>query len=150
MLVAVLILAAATAAAGASEDLISGKVIIAIFSAIFAAGGGIWIGRKGGENAAEKDWEKREKDIRAEIANDLKMKIVNDPLSVEQTGYQASMKENAKAHENLFGRMAQLEQKHASLAAKVDAKFDAIAEQLRETRDMVRQLFDRICGGKKK
>ena len=42
------------------------------------------------------------------------------------------------------------EKEHSALAAKVDAKFDAITEQLRETKDMVRQLFDRICGGKKK
>ena len=87
--------------------------------------------------------------LRAEIANELRTKIVNDPLTVEQTGYQAKMKENEKDHENLFLRMSSLEKEHAALSAKVDAKFDAITEQLRETKDMVRQLFDRICKGKK-
>ena len=149
MVTAALVLAVAAAATG-DGDLISGKVIVALFSAIFAAGGGIWIGRKGGESAAEKTWTKREQDLRTEIANELRMKIVNEPLSVEQSSYQAKMKENDKAHENLFNRMARIEQMHASLAAKVDAKFDAITEQLRETKDMVRQLFERICGGKKK
>ena len=86
---------------------------------------------------------------RAEIANELRTKIVNDPLTIEQTGYQAKMKENEKDHENLFLRMSSLEKEHAALSAKVDAKFDAITEQLRETKDMVRQLFDRICKGKK-
>ena len=148
MVLAILVLAAAAAAS--DGDLISGKVIVALFSAIFAAGGGIWIGRKGGESAAERGWAKREQDLRAEIANELRTKIVNDPLTIEQTGYQAKMKENDKAHENLFARMAAVEQKLAAVSAKVDAKFDAISEQLRETKAMVTQLFDRICGGKRK
>ena len=78
------------------------------------------------------------------------LEIAPNPLSIEQTAYQASQKENAKDHENLFGRVARLEQSVSRIDAKVDAKFDAITEQLRETKDMVRQLFDRICGGKKK
>ena len=149
MLMCVLVLMAAAAAAN-DGDLISGKMIAALFAAIFAGGGGIWIGRKGGESAAEKSWSKREQDLRAEIANELRTKIVNDPLTIEQTGYQAKMKENDKAHENLFARMAAVEQKLAAVSAKVDAKFDAISEQLRETKAMVTQLFDRICGGKRK
>ena len=149
MVLAILVLMAA-AAAGGDGDLIPGKVIVALFSAIFAAGGGIWIGRKGGESAAEKSWTKREQDLRAEIANELRTKIVNDPLTIEQTGYQAKMKENEKDHENLFLRMSAIEKEHAALSAKVDAKFDAISEQLRETKAMVTQLFDRICGGKRK
>lgn len=147
MVLAILLMAAAAAAS--DGDLISGKVIVALFSAIFAAGGGIWIGRKGGESAAERGWAKREQDLRAEIANELKTKILNDPLHVEQSGYQAKMKENEKDHENLFIRLSAIEKEHAALSAKVDAKFDAITEQLRETKDMVRQLFDRICKGKK-
>ena len=74
---------------------------------------------------------------------------VPQPCVTEQTSYQAKMKENEKDHENLFLRMSSLEKEHAALSAKVDAKFDAITEQLRETKDMVRQLFDRICKGKK-
>lgn len=99
---------------------------------------------------AKRGWAEKEQKLRAEIANELRTKIVNDPLTVEQTGYQAKMKENDKAHENLFARMAVVEQKLAAVSAKVDAKFDAISEQLRETKAMVTQLFDRICGGKKK
>lgn len=137
------------AAAANDGDLISGKVIVALFSAIFAAGGGIFIGRKGGESAAEKSWSKREQEIRAEIANELRTKLTNDPLHVEQSGYQAKMKENEKDHENLFLRISKLEQTQAALSAKVDAKFDSISEQLRETKDMVKQLFERICKGRK-
>ena len=83
-------------------------------------------------------------------ARHQKTEIAPNPLSIEQTAYQASQKENAKDHENLFLRMNALEKEHSALAAKVDARFDAITEQLRETKDMVRQLFDRICGGKRK
>ena len=93
--------------------------------------------------SAKRGWAEKEQKLRAEIANELRTKI-------EQSGYQAKMKENEKDHENLFLRMNALEKEHSALAAKVDARFDAITEQLRETKDMVRQLFDRICGGKKK
>ena len=100
--------------------------------------------------SAKRGWYEKEQKLRAEIANELRTKILNDPLHVEQSGYQAKMKENEKDHENLFLRMNALEKEHSALAAKVDARFDAITEQLRETKDMVRQLFDRICGGKRK
>lgn len=75
---------------------------------------------------------------------------IPQPCTVEQSGYQAKMKENDKAHENLFNRMSAVEKQLAAVDAKVDAKFDSITEQLRETKEMVRQLFDRICGGKRK
>lgn len=82
-------------------------------------------------------------------ARNQKTELAPDPLRVQQSGYQASMKENAKDHENLFGRVACLEQSVARIDAKVDAKFDAITEQLKDTKEMVRQLFERICKGKK-
>lgn len=130
-----------SAAAAASDDGIVAKGTIAVGSGVVTA---IltWL-------SAKKGWAEKEQKLRAEIANELRTKIVNDPLTIEQTGYQAKMKENDKAHENLFFRMSSLEKEHAALSAKVDAKFDAITEQLRETKDMVRQLFDRICKGKK-
>ena len=74
---------------------------------------------------------------------------VPQPCITEQTGYQAAMKANEHDHENLFSRVAKLESRVEGISAKIDAKFEAITEQLRETRDMVRQLFDRICKGKK-
>ena len=74
---------------------------------------------------------------------------VPQPCLTEQTGYQAAMKANEHDHENLFNRVAKLESRVEGISAKIDAKFEAITEQLRETKDMVRQLFDRICKGKK-
>ena len=54
-------------------------------------------------------------------ARHQKTEIAPNPLSIEQTAYQASQKENAKDHENLFGRVARLEQS----VSRIDAKFEA-------------------------
>lgn len=70
---------------------------------------------------------------------------VPQPLSIEQTAYQAAMKENAKGHENLFARVSRLEQAQAALAARFDATINSINEQLHETKDMVRQLLEVVC-----
>ena len=148
MVLAIIIMAAA--AAGETGDLISGKVIVALFSAIFAAGGGIWIGRKGGESAAEKSWAEKEQKIRAEIATELKTKIINDPLTIEQTGYQAAMKANNEQHGDIFGRLRVLEAEVAGIKATITAKFDGLSSQLMETREMVRSLYDKVCNGKRK
>ena len=148
MVLAIIIMAAAAAETG---DLIPGKVIVALFSAIFAAGGGIWIGRKGGESAAEKSWADKEQKIRAEIASELKTKILNDPLTVEQSSYQATMKLNAEQHTDLFNRMRIVEAELAGIKATITAKFDGLSAQLMETREMVRSLYDKVCnGGKRK
>lgn len=138
MVLAILVLAAA-AASGDEGIVAKGSLVVGsgVVTAILT-----WLSTKRG-------WAEKEQKLRAEIANELRTKILNDPLHVEQSGYQAKMKENEKDHENLFFRMNALEKEHSALAAKVDAKFDAITEQLRETKDMVRQLFDRICKGKK-
>ena len=125
MVLALLVLMAAAAASGDEGIVAKGSLVVGsgVISAIVT-----WL-------AAKKHAEKTQ---------------VPQPCTVEQSGYQAKMKENEKDHENLFLRMNALEKEHSALAAKVDARFDAITEQLRETKDMVRQLFDRICGGKKK
>lgn len=70
---------------------------------------------------------------------------VPQPCTIEQSSYQTAMKANEHDHENLFNRVAKLESKVEGIGARVDAKFEAISEQLRETKEMVRQLFDRIC-----
>ena len=142
MLTAMLILATAASAKAAEVSggmsLISSELITAIFTGMAAVLGVIWQKSRNDKKLAEKDEEIKR--IKAELPQ---------PLAVEQSNYQATMKANAKDHENLFGRIAKLEQAQAALAAKVDAKFDSISEQLRETKDMVRQLFERICKGKK-
>ena len=140
----------AAAAAGGDGDLISGKMLAALFAAIFAGGGGIWIGRKGGESAAEKSFEKREEEIRAQIANELRANITNDPMHIEQSHYQADMKANAAAHTDIFGRLRLLEAEMAGIKALVTAKFDGLSAQIMETREMVRSLYDRVCNGKKR
>lgn len=139
MVLAILVMAAAAAAGDDHGIVAKGSLVVGsgVVTAILT-----WF-------SAKRGWAEKEQKLRAEIANELRTKIVNDPLTIEQTAYQAKMKENDKAHENLFLSVRALEQKYSALSAKVDAKFDSITEQLRETKDMVRQLFDRICRGKK-
>ena len=140
----------AAAAAGGDGDLISGKMLAALFAAIFAGGGGIWIGRKGGESAAEKSFEKREQEIRAQIANARRTKLTNDPMHIERSHHQPDMKANAAAHTDIFGRLRLLEAEMAGIKALVTAKFDGLSAQIMETREMVRSLYDRVCNGKKR
>lgn len=135
----------ATAATANDGDLISGKVIAGIFAAIFAAGGGIWIGKRNGE----KDWAKRESDLRAEIANELRTRIINDPLHVqnEQTAGQAWWKDNAKDHADIFNRLRNNESAIATLMERSIAQ----GKTLDRMADQVGSLYDRIiCRGKKK
>ena len=146
MLMALIIAAQAAANAGAEAvnvsggmSLISSELITALFTGMAAVLGVVW---QKGQNKAklrEKDDEIRR--IKAELPQ---------PFAVEQTSYQASMKENARDHENLFNRMARLEQKEAETAAKVDATFTSIQRQLDQMQSMVVQLFERICKGAKK
>ena len=110
-------------AAAGDGDLISGKMIAALFAAIFAGGGGIWIGRKGGETAAEKSFEKREQEIRAKIANELRAKITNDPLHVQKVPDCISVQECNRKMDALGNRVTELEK-------KVDSKFDKILDTL--------------------
>lgn len=145
-----LVFASGAAAAASDGDLISGKAIAALFAAIFAGGGGIWIGRKGGESAAEKTFEKREQEIRTKISNELRAKVVNDPLHIEQSAYQATMNNNEKEHSDIFNRLRVLEAEVAGIKATITAKFDGLSAQMMETREMVRSLYEKVCNGKRK
>lgn len=119
--------AVAESAQPGSSDWISGSTLIAIISAICGAGGVVG-GRVWGESSARK--------VKAEIPQ---------PCTFEQSAYQSSMKDNAHDHENMFSRIAALESKVSGIEAKIEAKFEALNQQMKETKDMVRQLFERIC-----
>ena len=151
MTLAMLMAAAAvaeTAVTGAPETAgggwISGDTLTTILS-ILAGAGGVVGGKLWGDRSAKRE----ERKIRAEIAEELKAKLVNDPLHVEQSGYQAVMKENAADHNDLFTRLRTVETEIAAVKATMAAKFDSMSGQLMETKEMVRQLFDRICKGRK-
>lgn len=149
-----LIMAAAAAETG---DLIPGKVIIGLFSAIFAAGGGIWIGRKGGESAAEKSWAKREEDLRAQITNELKVKAdIPQPLEIElkdkfvsrrefdqhcqasDSALKAHISDNERNFEALYGQM----RANDKLTAKISGCLEAIQGDLS-------LIKTKLFGGKK-
>ena len=94
---------------------------------------------------------KREDEIRTQIANELRAKIVNDPMHIEQSNYQATMKANAADHADIFARLRFLESELAGVKATMVAKFDGLSAYMMETREMVRSLYDKVCnGGKRK
>ena len=124
---------------------ISGDTLTTILS-ILAGAGGVVGGKMWGDRSAKK----HEDEIRAEIANELKAKVLNDPLHVEQSSYQATMKNNEKDHTDLFNRLRVLEAEVSGIKATITAKFDGLSAQMMETREMVRSLYDKVCNGKRK
>lgn len=102
-------------------------------------GGGLIFGRHFGKKAAADEFEKRQ--ISGEVTTKLPQ-----PFSVEQTAYQAQMKDNAKDHENLFARMARAETDIAAIKA------DNVAQNrlLDRMANQIEKLYDRIICGKRK
>ena len=123
--------AATVETAGESSGWISGDTLTTLIS-ILAGAGGIVGGKRWGEKSARK--------VKADIPQ---------PCTVEQSSYQASMKENAADHNDLFTRVRTVETELAAMKATMAAKFDSMSSQLMETKEMVRQLFERVCKGRK-
>ena len=79
-------------------------------------------------------------------ARNQKTEIAPNPLSIEQTAYQAAMKDNNRDHENLFSRMSSVEKDVAAIKA------DNVAQNriLDRMANQIEKLYDRIiCGVKK-
>ena len=149
-----LILAAAAASVSSAPSpttsgWISGDTLTTIIS-ILAGAGGLVGGKMWGDRAADKKLAKQEDVLRTQIANELRAKILNDPLHIEQSGFQASMKNNEKDHTDLFNRLRVLEADVSGIKATITAKFDGLSAQIMETREMVRSLYDKVCNGKRK
>ena len=141
MILAIILAAVETVTPGVADSgWISGNTLTTILSILCGAGGIV-----GGKMWGDRSAKKHEDEIRAQIANELRAKIVNDPMHVEQSGYQATMKANASDHADIFARLRFLETEVASVKATITAKFDGLSAQIMETREMVRSLFDKIC-----
>lgn len=84
--------------------------------------------------------------VKAYTARNQRTEIAPNPLTVEQTAYQAQMKDNAKDHENLFARMARAETDIAAIKA------DNVAQNrlLDRMANQIEKLYDRIICGKRK
>lgn len=141
--------AAETAVTGAPEvagsGWISGDTLTTILSILCGAGGVV-----GGKMWGDRNAKKHEDEIRAQIANELRTKITNDPMHIEQSNYQATMKANAADHADIFARLRFLESELAGVKATMVAKFDGLSAYMMETREMVRSLYDKVCNGKRK
>ena len=159
MIVAILFAAAEVATPGSASaqaldlkgmNFIDGDTIKTIFAFLGMAVTGLFTYLKM-KATMDKKLASKEESLRAEIANELRAKILNDPLHVEQSGYQAQMKNNEKDHTDLFNRLRVLEAEVAGIKATITAKFDGLSAQMMETREMVRSLYDKVCnGGKRK
>ena len=80
-------------------------------------------------------------------SRNARTEISPNPLSVEQTAYQAKMKENEKDHENLFFRMSAVEKEVAGIKAETAAQTRILDRMV----SRIDALYDRIIlGGKKK
>lgn len=66
---------------------------------------------------------------------------VPQPCMTEKSGGDKNLDE----HKEIFQRLNSLDKDMASVKATMSAKFDAMSIQLMETKEMVRQLVDRIC-----
>ena len=114
--------AAETAVTGAPEvaggGWISGDTLTTILTILCGAGGVV-----GGKMWGDRNAKKHEDEIRTQIANELRAKIVNDPLHVQKVPDCISVQECNRKMDALGSRVTELEK-------KVDAKFDKISEQL--------------------
>ena len=107
-------------------------------SGIIAALGGVLWGKRG----VEKKLEQRESEVRATVANELRTKIMNDPLHVSPS----FAEQNRKEHAELYEMVRKHEAKIAGLVEhdiSLDKTLDRMATQLDK-------LYDKIIGGKKK
>ena len=66
---------------------------------------------------------------------------VPQPCKTEKSGGDKNLDE----HKEIFQRLNSLDKDMAFVKATMSAKFDAMSSQLMETKEMVRQLVDRIC-----
>ena len=80
MILAILLAAAATVTPEVADSgWISGNTLTTILSILCGAGGIV-----GGKMWGDRSTKKREEEIRAQIANELRAKIVNDPLHISK------------------------------------------------------------------
>lgn len=112
-------------------------VLTGVAGIIAALGGVLW-----GKRGVEKKLEQRESEVRATVANELRTKIMNDPLHVSPS----FAEQNRKEHAELFEMVRKHEAKIAGLVEhdiSLDKTLDRMATQLDK-------LYDKIIGGKKK
>ena len=112
-------------------------ILSGVTSIIAALGGVLW-----GKRGVEKKLEQRESEIRATVANELRTKILNDPLNVSPS----FAEQNRAEHAELYGMVRKHEAQIAGIIER-DVAQEKILDRMAAQRD---KLYDRIIGGKKK
>ena len=122
MILAILLAAAATVTPEVADSgWISGNTLKSILYTIFGAGGIV-----GGKMWGERSAKKSEQEIRAQIANELRAKIVNDPLHVSKVQNCVSIGECNRRMKDLDERVTRLEGKSDSGIGKIMDKLSAM------------------------
>ena len=114
------------------------KAVLTGVAGIIAALGGVLWGKRG----VEKKLEQRESEIRATVANELRTKILNDPLNVSPS----FAEQNRAEHAELYGMVRKHEAQIAGIIER-DVAQEKILDRMAAQLD---KLYDRIIGGKKK
>lgn len=128
MTLAIILAAAATVTPGVADSgWISGNTLTTILSILCGAGGIV-----GGKMWGDRSAKKHEDEIRAQIANELRAKIVNDPLHVSKVQNCVSIGECNRRMKDLDERVTRLEGKFDSGIGKIMDKLSAMDRESEE------------------
>ena len=122
MILAIILAAAATVTPEVADSgWISGNTLTTILPILCGAGGIV-----GGKMWGDRNAKKSEQEIRAQIANELRAKIVNDPLHVSKVQNCVSIGECNRRMKDLDERVTRLEGKFDSGIGKIMDKLSAM------------------------
>ena len=112
-------------------------VLSGVAGIIAALGGVLW-----GKRGVEKKLEQRESEIRATVANELRTKILNDPLNVSPS----FAEQNRAEHAELYGMVRKHEAQIAGIIER-DVAQEKILDRMAAQLD---KLYDKLIGGNHK
>ena len=118
---------------------ISGNTLTTILSILCGAGGIV-----GGKMWGDRSTKKREEEIRAQIANELRAKIVNDPLHVSKVQNCVSIGECNRRMKDLDERVTRLEGKFDSGIGKIMDKLSAMDRESEQRAVALHRRMDAI------
>ena len=141
MTLALLLAAAATVTPEVADSgWISGDTLTTILSILCDAGAGIGCGKMWGDRSTKK----REDEIRTQIANELRAKIVNDPLHVSKVQNCVSIGECNRRMKDLNERVTRLEGKFDSGIGKIMDKLSAMDRESEQRAVALHRRMDAI------
>ena len=140
MILAIILAAAATVTPEVADSgWISGNTLTTILSILCGAGGIV-----GGKMWGDRSTKKREEEVRAQIANELRAKIVNDPLHISKVQNCVSIGECNRRMKDLDERVTRLEGKFDSGIGKIMDKLSAMDRESEQRAVALHRRMDAI------